>query len=277
MDEPIFVDPGAYLAAFRDELAPTSLDLRDPVALFRSAGIGEPDPQQVEILLSDAPRIALLWARQSGKSTVVSAKASWLAQSRAQSTVVIASGRVEQSKHLLRIVRRFSAKGASLSATSTELRIRYRNGSEVTIVPASDTARGETADLLVAEEAAVIEDQIYHSVLLPMVSVTHGQVIALGTPGSEAGWFWETWTNAPRWDPAKPASGHAWLKSLRSWEECERIDPWAAAELRDRSPRSYRTEMLCEFAGGTDALFDPDHIREMVDDTVAPTNFLEAL
>jgi hypothetical protein len=263
--------------AFRDEVAPKSVDLADPVAMFKS-GLGvEPDPWQREVLVSDAPRIILLWARQSGKTTVVSAKASWLAQSRAQTTVVICSGRVEQAKHLLRSCRRFSAKGSSVSATSTELTIRFRNQSELVVVPASDTARGLSAGLLCVEEGSVVPDDVFDSVLLPMVSQTRGQVIALGTPGSEAGWFWETWTNAPRWDSAKPASGHSWLKSLRTWEECDRLDPWLASELRDRSPHAYRTELLCEFAGATDALFDPDHVREMVTEEFEPTHFLETL
>jgi hypothetical protein len=198
-------------------------------------------------------------------------------QSRPGSTAVICAGRQEQAKHLLRACRRFSGRGSSATGTATELTIRYANGSEILVVPASDTARGLTANLLIVEEAAVVPDDVYDSVLSPMVSTTHGPIILLGTPGSESGFFYEIWTGSPRWSPEKPASGAAWLKSLRTWEDCPRIDPWTVIELRDRQPRAFRREYLCEFAGSDDAIFLPEIVAEMVDPSVAPLNLLDAL
>jgi hypothetical protein len=276
MSEDYFADPAGYLRAFRDELAPKTVDLADPCSLFRSSGM-QPDPAQVEILTTAAPRVAILWARQAGKTASVSCRSAHLAQSRREATVVICAGRVDQSKHLLRACRRFSGRGATATGTATELTIRYpATDSRILVVPASDTARGLTADLVVVEEASVVPDEIFHSVLLLMVSVTHGQVIILGTPGSEAGFFFDIWSAAPRWDPAKPTE-HGWLKSLRTWEDCPRIDPWTVDELRRSQPRAYRREYCCEWAGADDAIFAPEIVREMVDETVAPLDLLDTL
>jgi hypothetical protein len=262
--------------ALAAELAPKALALADPVALFRSAGL-EPDPAQVEVLTTSAPRVILNWARQSGKTTAVACRAAWLCQARPGSTAVICAGRQEQAKHLLRACRRFSGRGSSATGTATELTIRYANGSEILVVPASDTARGLTAHLLIVEEAAVVPDDVYDGVLTPMVSTTHGPIILLGTPGSEVGSFFDIWSAAPRWDPAKPASEHSWLKLLRAWQDCPRIDPWTVAELRERQPRAYRREYLCEFAGSDSAVFLPEIVASMADESVEPLNLLDSL
>ena len=128
-------------ASMAVELAPTRLDLSDPAALFRSSGF-EPDAAEVEVLTTEAQRVIINWARQSGKTTVVACRAAWRAQSHRGQTVVIVAGRQEQAKHLLRACRRFSGRDSSASGTMTELSIRFRNDSHVVVVPASDTARG---------------------------------------------------------------------------------------------------------------------------------------
>lgn len=271
------LDVADYWQSLASELVPTRLELTDPVAMFKSASL-EPDAAQVEIMSTVAPRVILNWSRQSGKTTAVSCRAAHLAQSRRGISVVICAGRQEQGKHLLRACRRFSGRGSSASGTSTELTIRYPStDSRILVVPASDTARGLTADLLVVEEAAVVEDDVFHSVLLPMVSVTHGQVMLLGTPGSEIGFFYDVWTSAPRWDPEKPASGHTWLKSLRTWEDCPRIDPWTVQELRERRPRAAAREYDCQFAGADGAVFLPEVVAGMVDDSFEPVDYLDNL
>jgi hypothetical protein len=259
-------------ASLATSLAPKAIDLTDPVALFRSGGL-EPDPAQVEVLTTTAQRLVLLWARQSGKTTATACRAAHLAQSRPGSTAVICAGRQEQAKHLLKACRRFSGRGSSASGTMTELTIRYRNQSEIVVIPASDTARGLTAELLICEESAVIPDEVYDGVLSPMVAASHGPIIALGTPGSETGWFYSVCTG-PHWDPDRPTS---WLVSRRTWEDCPRLDAWVVAELRERQPNAYRREYLCEFAGADNAVFLPEIIAEAVDATVLPTHFLDSL
>ena len=71
----------------------------DPAEVFRRA-VGEPDSWQAKVLRSGAPRILLLCARQTGKSTPTAALALYEALYRAGALVLLVSPSLRQSQEL---------------------------------------------------------------------------------------------------------------------------------------------------------------------------------
>src|SRR5690348_4356850 len=73
----------------------------DPAALMRLAGM-QPDPWQARVLRSNAPRVLLLCARQTGKSSVAAVMAVHTAVFDPGSLVLLLSPSMRQSQELFR-------------------------------------------------------------------------------------------------------------------------------------------------------------------------------
>ena len=221
----------------------------DPVKLAR-LGM-EPDPWQQQVLRSTAPRVFLCCSRQVGKSTTTAVKALHRALYKAGCTVLIISPTDRQSGELfLKVSGFYQALGKPLSPTQENVHtLRLENNSRILSLPASESGiRGFTADLLLVDEGAYVPDELYHSVS-PMLAVSGGQLVALGTPAGKRGWFYEAST-AGRWDRyVIPAS------------ECPRISAEFLAEERDRlGEKVFQAEYCCKFVDAAGAAFSGDDI-----------------
>ena len=74
----------------------------DPIAFVRTRLQLDPDPRQIEVLLSNAPLGILNCSRQWGKSTLAAAKAVHRAYTRPGIIVLVASPTERQSAEFLR-------------------------------------------------------------------------------------------------------------------------------------------------------------------------------
>ena len=78
--------------------------------------------------------------------------------------------------------------------TQTELEAHPSHGGRIVVVPATDQARGLTADLICADEACFITPDDALTAFFPMRKET-GQIILLSTPNLRQGYFYDVWSS----------------------------------------------------------------------------------
>jgi hypothetical protein len=234
----------------------------DRVAFARAAGLN-PDPWQINVLRSASRRLLLNCSRQSGKTTVVAAMALHRALYVPRAFCLVFSPSLDQSLEFFRRVADLchalgmeNVDPQALRKTGMEL----RNGSRIEARPGSErTARGRTADLLVIDEAARIDDGLYHAIR-PMLAVTRGTLVMLSTPAGKRGAFYHEWT-----------SGHGWEKHEVHARECPRIDEEFLDEERHTLPSwIFRQEYECSFEETEDQVFTQEMVERAVTSEVTP-------
>jgi Terminase large subunit, T4likevirus-type, N-terminal len=234
----------------------------DPCVLAEQAGL-VPDPWQVDVLRSGAPRVLMNCARQVGKSTTTSILAMHTALYHADALVLMLSPSLRQSAELFRKcldVYRVLARPVAPQAESS-LRLELDNGSRIISLPGSEaTVRGFSGvDLLCIDEASRVEDSLY-TALRPMVAVSGGRLVALSTPFGRRGWWFEAWTGREDWQRVEvPAT------------QCPRISPtFLAEEQAALGPWAYRQEYCCTFSETLDQLFSHDVVMASISPEVTP-------
>ena len=246
-------------------MAVLEADLRlalNRVAFARTAGL-DPDPWQEDVLRSRSKRLLLNCCRQSGKTTAVAALALHRALYVPRSFCLIFAPSLDQSLEFFRRVADL-VHGLGMDTVDPEgLRktgLDLKNGSRIEARPGSErTARGRTADLLAIDEAARIDDALYHS-LRPMLAVSGGTLVMLSTPYGKRGVFYEAWTE-----------GIGWERYLLTAEECPRISPEFLEEERLSLPDFvYRQEYECTFEETEDQLFTEEMLDRAVTSKVKP-------
>jgi len=79
----------------------------------------------------------------------------------------------------------------------TKSRIKLTNGSIIYCLPTGLTGygiRGYTIDLLIADEAAFIPEEVWTAVT-PMLAITKGDIILLSTPHGKEGYYYDCFSN----------------------------------------------------------------------------------
>jgi hypothetical protein len=212
----------------------------DPALLLRATGI-EPDPWQMDLLLSPDRQILLNCSRQSGKSTTVAAMALHTALFRPPSLTLLLSPSLRQSIELFRkVLAIFQALDRPvpvvvLNQTQLELANRSRivclPGKEATVRAFSGVA------LLIIDEAARVPDDLYRAVR-PMLAVSRGRLICLSTPFGKRGFFHAEWT----------ATAGSWKRVRIPWQDCPRISPeFIEQETLSMGEQWVRQEYGCSF------------------------------
>lgn len=225
----------------------------DPVLFARAAGV-EPDPWQADVLRSRHKRMLLNCSRQSGKSTTTALVALHQAIYVPDSLVLLLSPSLRQSAELFRKVSQsYAMLGASVPSTSeTVLRLELENNSRILSLPATEsTIRGFSAvDLLVVDEAARVEDDLYASTR-PMLATSNGRIVALSTPFGKRGWWSDAWHSL-----------HDWKRVKVTAEQCPRITPAFLAEEREQlGSWWYMQEYSCNFLDAQSSAFSTEEIE----------------
>jgi hypothetical protein len=235
------------------------------IELFTRVIGAEPDPWQAEVLTSEDPRIALNCSRQSGKSTVVAAKAISIALDEPKSLILLLAPSLRQSSELARKV--FSAyqtvaRTTVPAASETKLALELQNGSRILALPGSDdrALRGfSSVRALIIDEASRCSEALFVA-LRPMVAVSGGSILLLSTPFGKRGFFYRVWTESERW-----------LKIQVTADQCPRLTPdFLAEEMIELGPRWYAQEYGCTFVEGVGQVFSDASIDAAFRDDVAP-------
>lgn len=234
----------------------------DRVEFARLAGL-EPDDWQRRALASDAPRQLYNCSRQSGKSSVAAVLALHRALYIPGSLVLCLAPALRQSQELFAKVAGFyrSLDNPVPPHADRRLSLELVNGSRVITLPGSEkTIRGFSgASLLLVDEAARVEDSLYHAVR-PMLAVSGGDLVLMSTPAGKRGVFFEAWSEGSQWERYEvPAT------------EVPRIPPEFLAEERAALPdRVFRAEYMCSFEDVDDAVFSFETVEAAVTGEVAP-------
>lgn len=228
----------------------------DPVERFRMA-VGEPDPWQKTLLhtdprLNEADRMVLaLCGRQSGKST--SAGGLGYDDFSVGKTVILTAPSLRQSTELFRRILEFKNTDPCcppiIRQTQTELEAHPSHGGRIIVVPATDQARGMTADTIIADEACFLDDDAL-TAFFPMRKES-GRIFLLSTPNMRQGFFYDTWTSN---------------KNVRRITARSIDIPRRAAQVAfdkaTMSDTTFRREHLCEFVGSGTPLISWDTLEK---------------
>jgi hypothetical protein len=231
------------------------------VAFVRALGL-EPDPWQQDFLRSTSDRVLLNCCRQSGKSTITSIIALHRALYTRGSLILLLAPTLRQSQELfgkvLGFYRRLKQEGAALPArVEQRLSLELENDSRIVTLPGQEkNIRGfSNASLLVVDEAARVDDELYYSVR-PMLAVSGGSLIMLSTPWGQRGVFYEEWVEGKGWDKFEVPA-----------REVPRISPeFLEEERRVLGKWRYEQEYECVFGENVDAAFDIEAIRQNITD-----------
>jgi hypothetical protein len=235
----------------------------DPTEAFRRT-IGKPDPWQANVLQSRAPRVLLLCARQTGKSTTTAALAVHEILYRPRALVLLVSPSLRQSQELFRkVMDVYEALGRPVLETGrSALRIELANGSRLVSLPGSEkTVRGfSSVTLAVVDEAARVPDDLYRAVR-PMLAVSGGRLVALSTPFGKRGWFHAEWTD----------DGGSWERVKVPAVKCPRIsEEFLDRERTSLGPWWFRQEYECSFEDAVDAVFQFEDVQAALVDEIQP-------
>jgi len=218
----------------------------------------EPIDYQTAALDCMDKKTLLLWARQTGKSTVAAMKALWYALWHDGATVLILSPKQRQSNRLFKKIRDFitiSARKfpelnlATLVDRETQTIIEFFNGSEIIAMPVPDTGdniRGFTAHMIIIDEVANIKDEAW-SAINPMLIVTHGSLLIISTPKGTRNFFYEAYRNEKlKYNSFGPVTSYDNPMSDR-----EQIE----ADKERMTEFEWREEYMAEFIDERNAMF----------------------
>jgi hypothetical protein len=234
----------------------------DRLEFARGLGI-VPDSWQAQLLQSEAPRVLLNCARQSGKSTMAAIIALHQALWRPSSLVLILAPAERQAKELFsKVATAYQALGHAIPADSyRKMGMELANGSRIEALPGTEkTIRGFSGvDLLLVDEASRVADELYYAVR-PMLAVSGGRLMMLTTPYGRRGVFYEEWTGDGAWERYEvPAS------------QCPRISEEFLVEERNALPRRvYRQEYECSFEETDDQVFSHEDVQAAISEEVTP-------
>jgi hypothetical protein len=242
-------------------------DLRhalDP-AIFATEVLGlDLDSWQAEVLQSTGKRDLLNCSRQAGKSTTAAVLGLHAALYRPGSLTLLVSPSLRQSSELFR-------KATDLKALlptqpelleDNKLSMSVKGGGRVVSLPGTEqTIRGFSgASLIVLDEAARVEDQLYYAVR-PMLATSNGRLVGMSTPFGKRGWYWREWSEGQA----------SWRKVQIPASQVPRISPAFLEEERQSMGDFYfRQEYLCEFVASSDSYFNYEDIQAALVDNLEP-------
>ena len=135
----------------------------------------------------------------------------------------------------------------------TQERINLKNGSVIHCLPAGDTGfgiMGFTIDLLIADEAAFIPEEVWNSII-PALAITRGFIWLLSTPFVKKGYYYQSFNN-PNFTAFHTSS-----------EDCPRKDEAFLQDRRENLTKAQYAQMyLGEFVDESLRLFPDELIKK---------------
>ena len=184
-------------------------ELASSASAFTSQIIGvKAFDYQKEILDATGKNRVIVSGRQVGKSRLCA----WLALHKAISEphvqVLITAPSLRQSSLLFDTLQSEIEQSALSDdewgiQRSTQTIIEFDNGSDIHCVPTGrdgNNIRGYTADMIIVDEAAFIDDKIYGDSLQPMLFASGGTMVLASTPMGKSGFLYEKFEKAPHVD-----------------------------------------------------------------------------
>jgi hypothetical protein len=253
----------------------TSVDgerLLDEPSHFVEHYIGvEPFDYQEEFMDHESNRKAFVSGRRVGKSRT----AAWLALHAATTNynyqVLITAPSQRQSTELFNQVKSeirhsdIPEDGWGIER-STRTEINFTSGSRIKVVPLGNdgsNVRGFGADMLIVDEAAFVDGDIFREVLSPMLAFGDGEFILLSTPLGKKGYLWQQWEKIL----GRKQNDEGWYgKQVPTHANPGIKESFIEKQRNDLSKNQFKREYLGEFDESSDSFFDPE---DLTDDDVA--------
>jgi len=245
--------------------------LRENPSEFVENIIGiEPFPYQKTFMDSNSDRKVFVAGRQVGKSRVASWMALHYAITHPDSLVLLTADALRQSSEL------FSQLQSEINNSgladdqwgierSTQTEIEFSHNSRIKVVPTGrngNKIRGFTADLIIIDEAAFVENSIFEEVIEPMTLVSEGTIVLCSTPYGASGYFYNKAQEAD-------LDGTRWEKTSVSSYDNPKIDEDDIEELKKGKTRNQiKQEILGEFVPTGDQFFPNPLIKSTINDDV---------
>jgi hypothetical protein len=220
------------------------------------------DKWQTDVLAWEG-NITMRTGRQVGKSTVIGKKAANFARDHAGTTILVIAAAQRQSSLLFEKIKMevdslIDKKELEYKEIPTLTKIMLKNGSTIYSLPAGRTGyfiRGFTIDLLIADEAAYIPEEVWKAVI-PMIAVSRklrglGWIILISTPFGKGGYYYHSFND----------------DDFRAWhvssEKCSRIPKDFLAKEKQRLTKAeYAQEYLGEFMDEWNQFFPTEIIKK---------------
>lgn len=218
---------------------------------------------QKELLDADARHRVIASGRQVGKSRMCA----WLGLHKAvtnpHTQVLITAPSLRQSSLLFNTL--FSEIDQSALSNdewgierNTQTIIEFDNGSAIHCLPTGrdgSKIRGYTADMVIVDEAAFINDSIFGDILEPMLFATGGNMILASTPWGKSGFLYEKFQGAP--------SKKKWARVQASSYDNPLNDPEDLDEYKEGKTQSQiDREVLGKFVDDAGQFFPSDAIAD---------------
>jgi phage FluMu gp28-like protein len=238
------------------------------VVEFFEKGLGFKATAYQERFLRDKSHFLLaIWSRQSGKSLAIAVAVLFNVLTRPNFRVAVIAPSLRQARKMIaKISRLLSKLGMDvLEGSPRKGRLEFRNESVIEALPNSpDTIRGETLNMVVADELAYIEhDRELYDAIIFSLSTTNGWFYGTSTPGSRDSLFYTMATDNEQF--ADVSRHHVSYKE--ALKPHGPIDPEFLAKIRKQyqtDPGRWRREMEAEFAEDQDAYLPLDLIESCV-------------
>lgn len=224
----------------------------------------EPFDYQKEFLDADSDRKAFVSGRQVGKSRSVAWYALWRAVTYSGSEILITAKAQRQSMELFNQVKK-EMRISDISsedwgvANDTRTEIVFENGSRIVCLPVGrdgSNIRGYGTDLVIVDEAAFVNNEIFQEVLAPMLAVGDGTFILLSTPFGKKGFLYEKF-NDPNWYTKQvPTSANPLVDESFIEEQKQQL-----------TSTQFKQEILGEFVESSDSFFTREELMNCAVET----------
>jgi phage FluMu gp28-like protein len=218
----------------------------------------EPFDYQKDFMDEDSRKKLFVAGRQVGKSRTCA----WLALHKAITTsnsmVLLTAKSQRQASELFNQVKKELGNAEENNqitedefgvSRDTRTEINFDNRSRIKVVPIGrdgENVRTYTADMIIVDEAAFINEEIFQQVLSPMLAVTDGDFIIISTPYGKQGFFWNKWSKENNW----------FTKQVPSWENPKIGANYIEEQREQLTSIQFKQEVRGEFDSNENSFLD---------------------
>lgn len=229
----------------------------------------EPFEYQKEFLDADSDRRVFVAGRRVGKSRCASWLSLWYAVTHKNAEVLLTAKAQRQSMELFNQIKK-EIKNSDIPKSEwgiprqTRTELEFDNGSRIVCLPVGrdgSNIRGYGADLLIVDEAAFINDEIFQEVLSPFLAVGDSTFVMTSTPFGKKGFFYE-----------KCQDDDWYTQRVPTWKNPLVDDKWIKEQQQNLTTFQFDQEIRGQFKESADAYFSNDEVMLCAADNVQQTS-----
>jgi hypothetical protein len=223
-------------------------------------------------LLNKHDRTLILKSRQLGITTLCAAYSLWLMIFNKDQSILALAPTQEKARNIVDKVRFAYAELPSwlkvASSEDNKLTLILTNGSRIKAASgASESARGYTANMLILDEAAFIDnaEELWGSAQQTLA--TGGRAIVLSTPNGIGQWFHQMWSDAEMEE-------NNFIPIKLKWDvHPSRNQAWRDTQDKELGKRMAAQECDCNFNSSGDTYFEAEDLEYYSDKIIDPIAF----